>query len=145
MAVQAGARCLEKNMGGKGVLLGGVPGVAGARVVILGGGVVGTQAALIALGMGARVTLLDKSLARLRELDDIMFGRVELVYSSFEALSALVANADLVIGAVLLPGAAAPKLLTREHIASMQAGSVVVDVAIDQGGCFETSRPTTHE
>jgi alanine dehydrogenase len=132
-------------MGGKGVLLGGVPGVAGARVVILGGGVVGTQAALIALGMGARVTLLDKSLARLRELDDIMFGRVELVYSSFEALSALVANADLVIGAVLLPGAAAPKLLTREHIASMQAGSVVVDVAIDQGGCFETSRPTTHE
>jgi alanine dehydrogenase len=144
MAVQAGARCLEKNMGGKGILLGGVPGVAAAKVVVLGGGVVGTQATLIALGMGARVALLDKSLSRLRQLDELFSGRVELVYSSVEPLQKLVADADLVIGAVLLPGAAAPKLLTRANIAAMAPGSVVVDVAIDQGGCFETSRPTTH-
>lgn len=144
LAVQAGAHHLEKAQGGRGVLLGGVPGVAAAKVVIIGGGVVGTQAATMALGMGADVTILDRSLPRLRELDSEFGGRLTTLYSAQATLTEQVLAADLVIGAVLIPGAAAPKLLTREHIANMREGSVVVDVAIDQGGCFETSKATTH-
>ena len=144
LAVQAGAHHLEKAQGGRGVLLGGVPGVAPAKVVIIGGGVVGTQAATVALGMGAEVTVLDRSLPRLRQLDSEFGGRLTTLYSSTATLTEQVLAADLVIGAVLIPGAAAPKLLTREHIAAMREGSVVVDVAIDQGGCFATSKATTH-
>ena len=144
LAVQAGAHHLEKAQGGRGVLLGGVPGVPPAKVVIIGGGVVGTQAATMALGMGADVTVLDRSLPRLRELDSEFGGRLTTLYSSTATLTEQVLAADLVIGAVLIPGAAAPKLLNREHIAQMREGSVVVDVAIDQGGCFETSKATTH-
>ncbi len=144
LAVQAGAHCLEKSRGGAGILLGGVPGVDSAHVVIIGGGIVGDNAAYIAKGMGAHVTILDSSIARLRELDDSYAGRVNCIFSSQAAIEKYVLQADLVIGAVLLAGAAAPKLVSRELVARMRPGSVLVDVAIDQGGCFETSRPTTH-
>jgi alanine dehydrogenase len=145
MAVQAGAHYLEKAHGGSGTLLGGVPGVAPGKVLIVGGGVVGTNSAKIALGMGADVTILDRSLARLRQLDDIFDGRVKTVFSTVDAVDHYTATADLVVGAVLIPGAAAPKLITAEHIKNMKEGSVVVDVAIDQGGCLETAKATTHQ
>ena len=145
MAIQAGAHYLEKAQGGNGTLLGGVPGVAAGNVVIIGGGVVGSNAAKMAVGLGAEVTILDRSLPRLRELDDIFNGRVRTVYSTKDAIAQFSEQADLVIGAVLIPGAAAPKLLTRSHITNMKKGAVVVDVAIDQGGCFETSKATTHQ
>jgi alanine dehydrogenase len=143
MSVQVGARYLEMENGGRGVLLGGVPGVAPAEVVILGGGVVGTNAAKIALGCGSRVTIIDRNLKRLRELDDIFQGRLLTLASNRLTVSEALERADLAIGAVLIPGATAPKLVRRENVAAMKRGSVVVDVAIDQGGCFETSRPTT--
>ena len=144
MSVQVGAHCLEKNQGGSGMLLGGVPGVPAARVVILGGGVAGTNAARMALGMEAHVTVIDKSLERLYELD-LQFGaQLNTIYSTVDSIEQHVAGADLVIGAVLVPGAAAPKLITREMIRRMRPGSVFVDIAIDQGGCAETSRPTSH-
>jgi alanine dehydrogenase len=145
MAIQAGAHNLEKAQGGNGVLLGGVPGVESAKVVVIGGGVVGINAARMAMGMGADVTILDRSLPRLKELDMIFGGRLKTIYSTASAIEALALEADLVIGAVLVPGAAAPKLLSRELISRMKEGAVVVDVAIDQGGCFETSRATTHQ
>ncbi|RUO31539.1 alanine dehydrogenase [Aliidiomarina sedimenti] len=145
MSIQAGAHHLEKAHGGSGTLLGGVPGVAPAEVLVIGGGVVGINAAKMAIGMGADVTILDRSLPRLRELDDIFAGRVKTIYSTVDAIDHYSKTADLVIGAVLIPGAAAPKLLTREHLKNMKPGSVVVDVAIDQGGCFETSKATTHQ
>ena len=144
MAVQVGARCLEKEMGGAGLLLSGVPGVPGARVAVIGGGVVGSNAARIAQGMRARVIVLDRSLHVLDALDREFGGRIATLFATAEAIEQAVAEADLVIGAVLVPGAAAPKLVTRAMIARMRPGSVAVDVAIDQGGCFETSRPTTH-
>ncbi|ASG65838.1 alanine dehydrogenase [Idiomarina sp. X4] len=145
MSIQAGAHYLEKAHGGSGTLLGGVPGVAPGKVLIIGGGVVGTNAAKMAIGLGAEVTILDRSLPRLRELDDIFAGRVQTVYSTVDAIDKYSREADLVVGAVLIPGAAAPKLLTRENIKNMKPGSVLVDVAIDQGGCFETSKATTHQ
>ncbi|GAB3016453.1 alanine dehydrogenase [Bowmanella dokdonensis] len=145
MSIQAGAHYLEKAHGGSGTLLGGVPGVAPGKVLIVGGGVVGTNAAKMALGLGADVTIVDRSLTRLRELDDIFRGQVKTVFSTVDAIEYYSAKADLVVGAVLIPGAAAPKLLTAEHIRSMKEGSVIVDVAIDQGGCFETARATTHQ
>ena len=144
LAVQAGAHYLEKIHGGRGVLLAGVPGVAPGRVAILGGGVVGANAATIATGMGAEVVLLDKSLPRLAELDRQFSGRVQTIYATGGAIEEQVLAADLVIGAVLIPGAAAPKLVTKAMIGKMKPGAVIVDVAIDQGGCFETARPTTH-
>jgi alanine dehydrogenase len=144
MAVQAGAHWLERAQGGSGVLLGGVPGVAPGDVVVIGGGVVGYNAARVASGIGARVTVLDRSPARLTWLDDTFGGRVATVHSTADAIERAVARADLVVGAVLLAGAAAPRLVTRAMLRAMRAGSVVVDVAIDQGGCLETSRPTTH-
>ncbi|MDZ7783507.1 MAG: alanine dehydrogenase [Halioglobus sp.] len=144
LSVQAGAHCLERENGGKGILLGGVPGVNSAHVVVIGGGVVGDNAAYIAKGMGAHVTILDNSVPRLRELDRGYGGRVNCIFSNKASIEKHVLQADLVIGAVLVAGAAAPRLVTRDHIANMQPGAVVVDVAIDQGGCFETSRPTTH-
>ncbi|RMD46669.1 MAG: alanine dehydrogenase [Alphaproteobacteria bacterium] len=144
LAPQAGAWALQRANGGRGVLLGGVPGVPPADVVVIGGGHVGTNAARVAAGMGARVVVLDRSIPRLRQLDELFDGRLETRYASREATAAAVENADLVIGAVLVPGAAAPKLVRREQLARMRPGAVVVDVAIDQGGCFETSRPTTH-
>jgi alanine dehydrogenase len=144
MSIQAGASALEKSHGGRGVLLGGVPGVEPGRVVILGGGTVGNNAAHTAVGIGADVTILDKSLPVLRHLDEIYGGRVKTLYATQDAIERLVLQADLVIGAVLIPGAAAPKLVTRDMLAKMKPGAVIVDVAIDQGGCFETSRPTTH-
>jgi alanine dehydrogenase len=144
MAVQAGAQLLEKPQGGKGLLLGGVPGVAPARVTILGGGVVGTHAAEIALGMGAHVTVLDRNVDALRRLWSQFGTRLGTAFSSRDSIERHVARADLVIGGVLVPGASAPLLVSRRMIASMEPGSVVVDVAIDQGGCFETSHPTTH-
>ena len=144
MSVQVGAHCLEKEQGGAGVLLGGVPGVAPAKVVVLGGGVSGTNAARMAVGLEASVTIIDKSLPRLKELD-LQFGpRATTLFATVEAIEQQVLAADLVIGAVLVPGAAAPKLVTREMVRQMRPGSVLVDIAIDQGGCFETSRPTTH-
>ncbi|RUO79322.1 alanine dehydrogenase [Pseudidiomarina taiwanensis] len=145
MSIQAGAHNLEKVRGGSGTLLGGVPGVEPGKVLIIGGGVVGTQAAKMAVGLGADVTILDRSLPRLRQLDDLFGGRVKTLYSTEDAIDRLSREADLVVGAVLIPGAAAPKLLTREHIRNMKPGSVLVDVAIDQGGCFETSKATTHQ
>jgi len=145
MAVQAGATALEKVHGGRGVLLGGVPGIAPGRVVVIGGGVVGANAAQMAVGLGAEVTVLDRSHDVLERLDTHFRGRVRTLYSTATVLARAVAEADLVIGAVLIPGAAAPKLVTREMLRTMAPGSVVVDVAIDQGGCFETSRPTTHD
>lgn len=144
MAVQVGAHCLEKEQGGAGILLGGVPGVAPAQVVVLGGGVVGTNAARLALGLGARVTIIDKSLPRLRHLDEAFGGRMLTRYATLDAIETLVPQADLLIGAVLIPGAAAPRLVSAEMVAAMRPGSVIVDVAIDQGGCIATSRPTSH-
>ena len=144
MAVQEGAKYLEKANGGRGVLLGGVPGVAPARVSIIGGGVVGANAAKIAAGMGARVKLLDKSLERLRYLDDIFGGRLETIYANPLTIRAAAREADLLIGAALIPGAKAPRLVTRQMVSEMKPGAVIVDVSVDQGGCVETSRPTTH-
>jgi alanine dehydrogenase len=144
MAVQVGARCLEKEAGGAGILLSGVPGVPGARVTVLGGGVVGSNAARIAAGMRAKVTVLDRNPRVLDALDREFGGRVATLFATAEAVEQAVVEADLVIGAVLVPGAAAPRLVTRAMVAAMRPGSVLVDVAIDQGGCFETSRPTTH-
>lgn len=144
MSIQAGAHCLEMAQGGSGILLGGVPGVAAANVVVLGGGVVGTNAVRMAMGMEARVIVLDKSLTRLRELDFQFGSKLNTVYATADAIEHYVASADLVVGAVLVPGAASPKLVSRAMLATMRPGSVLVDVAIDQGGCFETSRPTTH-
>jgi len=144
LAIQAGATALQKANGGRGVLLGGVPGVAPGRVAVLGGGVVGLNAARMAVGLGAEVTIIDRSLPRLRQLDDIFGGRVRTRYATVEAVEEECLAADVVVGAVLIPGAAAPKLVGREMLAEMKKGAVLVDVAIDQGGCFETSRPTTH-
>jgi len=145
LSIQVGAHCLEKSAGGSGVLLGGVPGVAPGKVVIIGGGVVGYNAVRVAVGLGARVIVLDRSLEVLGHLDKRFGSQIETVYSSPDNIRRQLVDADLVIGSVLIPGAAAPKLVTREHLRQMQPGSVVVDVAIDQGGCFETSRPTTHD
>jgi len=142
--VQVGAHCLEKAQGGSGMLLGGVPGVAAARVVIIGGGVSGTNAARMAMGMEAHVTVIDRSLDRLYELDMQFGAMLNTIYSTVDAIERHVIGADLVIGAVLVPGAAAPKLVTREMVRQMRPGSALVDIAIDQGGCFETSRGTTH-
>ena len=144
MSIQAGASALEKAHGGRGVLLGGVPGVLPAKVVVIGGGVVGFNAAQMAVGMGADVTILDRDPAVLERLDSHFQGRARTLYSGRAALAAEVAGADLVIGAVLVPGAAAPKLVTRDMLGTMKPGAVLVDVAIDQGGCFETSKATTH-
>jgi len=144
MSVQVGAAYLEKEHGGRGLLLGGVPGVPPGNVCIIGGGIVGTNAAKIALGMGAKVTLIDLNLNRLRELDDIFNGRVFTVASNSYNIERAVCEADLVIGGVLIPGAAAPKIVTRAMVAKMKKGAVIVDVAIDQGGCIETAHPTTH-
>src|SRR5207247_4800537 len=139
LASQAGAYFLEKPFGGRGLLLGGVPGVAPGRVVVIGGGIVGYNAAVIALGLGAQVTILERSIDRMRHLEEILSGRVSLLMASSLQIAASVEDADLVVGAVLIPGALAPKLVPREMIAGMKAGAVVVDVAIDQGGCFATS------
>ncbi|MDQ3523979.1 MAG: alanine dehydrogenase [Chloroflexota bacterium] len=144
MSVQVGAHYLERTNGGVGTLLGGVPGVPGAEVVVIGGGVVGTNAARIALGMGANVTIVDLNIERLRYLDDVLHDRVHTLASSRKSIADAVARADLVIGSVLIPGARAPKLVTADMVENMTPGSVMVDVAIDQGGCFETSRPTSH-
>jgi alanine dehydrogenase len=144
LAAQAGAYFLEKPLGGRGLLLGGVPGVAPGRVIVIGGGAVGYNAAIIAIGLGAQVTILERSIDRMRYLDEILSGRVSLVMSSSLQIAESIADADVVIGAVLIPGALAPKLVTRDMIREMKPGAVVVDVAIDQGGCFETSKPTTH-
>ncbi|MBI3453181.1 MAG: alanine dehydrogenase [Rhodospirillales bacterium] len=144
MSIQAGAHCLEMAQGGRGMLLGGVPGVAAAKVAVIGGGVVGANAARMALGLQAQVTILDRSLTRLKELDDLFAGRVQTLYATSEAVEHSVIEADVVIGAVLVPGAAAPKRVTRALLAKMKRGAVLVDVSIDQGGCFETSKPTTH-
>ncbi|HUB82270.1 MAG TPA: alanine dehydrogenase [Bryobacteraceae bacterium] len=144
MSVQVGAQYLEKPNGGRGILIGGVPGVAPANVVILGGGIVGTNAAKIAVGMGAHVTIIDRNLNRLRQLDDIFNGEVVTLASNVWTISENLKTADLVVGAVLIPGASAPRLVKREMIATMKRGAVMVDVAIDQGGCFETSHATTH-
>lgn len=145
LAIQAGAHSLEQAQGGRGMLLGGVPGVAPAHVVVIGGGVVGINAARMAMGAGARVVVLDKSIERLVELDNLFGPRLETLYATAESIEHRARNADLVIGAVLVPGAAAPRLVTRELLGKMQHRAVIVDVAIDQGGCFETSRPTTHD
>jgi len=145
LAPQVGAWALQKANGGRGVLMGGVPGVGPAEVVVIGGGVVGTQAARIAAGMGADVTVLDRSLPRLRYLDDVYRRVFKTRYASADATADLITRADMVIGAVLIPGAAAPKLVTRAQLSTMKPGAVIVDVAIDQGGCFETSKATTHE
>jgi alanine dehydrogenase len=144
LAAQAGAYFLEKPLGGRGLLLGGVPGVAPGRVMIIGGGMVGYNAAVIAIGLGANVTILERSLDRMRHLEEVLSGRVSLVMSSSLQIEESVQEADVVIGAVLIPGALAPKLITREMVAGMKEGAVLADVAIDQGGCAETSRPTTH-
>ena len=144
MSVQVGASYLERERGGRGILLGGVPGVPPAHVTILGGGIVGTNAARIALGFGAKVTLIDANMNRLRELDDIFGGRLYTLASNSYNISHATREADLVIGAVLIPGATAPKLVTRAMVAEMKKGAVIVDVAIDQGGCVETARPTSH-
>ena len=145
MAVQEGAKYLEKLYGGRGVLLGGVPGVAPAKVVILGGGIVGINAAKMAAGLGAKVTVLDLSLERLRYLSDVMPANVTLIYSNRHNILEQISTADLVVGAVLIPGAVAPRLIRREDLKTMQPGSVIVDVAIDQGGCVETIKATTHD
>ena len=145
MSIQEGAKYLEKPMGGRGILLGGVPGVKPANVLILGGGIVGTQAAKMAAGMGANVTILDINISRLRELDDILPLNVDTVFSNEYNIRQLVADADLIVGAVLIPGAKAPHLVTRDMLKIMKPGTVLVDVAVDQGGCIETCKPTTHE
>ncbi|MFL5982813.1 MAG: alanine dehydrogenase [Gaiellaceae bacterium] len=144
LAAQAGAYFLEKPLGGRGLLLGGVPGVAPGRVLVIGGGMVGYNAAVIALGLGANVTILERSLDRMRHLEEVLSGRVSLVMSSTLQIEESVKDADVVIGAVLIPGAVAPKLITRDMVRGMKQGAVLADVAIDQGGCAETSRPTTH-
>jgi alanine dehydrogenase len=144
LAIEAAGAALQRHAGGRGVLLGGVPGVPPARVVVIGGGVVGTHAARMAAGLGAEVTILDRSLPRLRELDELFGGRVRTRFSTIDAVESEVFTADVVIGAVLIPGASAPKLVTRQMLGSMRRGAVIVDVAIDQGGCFETSKATTH-
>jgi len=144
-SIQQGAKYLEKPQGGKGILLGGVPGVRPANVLILGGGVVGTQAAYMAAGLGANVTILDINLNRLRYLADVMPANVTTQFSNKHAITELLPSADLVIGAVLVPGAAAPKLIKRDYLKNMRPGSVIVDVAVDQGGCCETTRPTYHD
>jgi alanine dehydrogenase len=135
---------LQKPAGGSGVLLGGVPGVAAGKVLVIGGGIVGANAARMAVGLGADVTIIDRSIGRLRQLDDIFGGRIKTVFSTVDAIERNVVRSDLVIGAVLVPGAAAPKLVTHKMIKQMRPGSVLVDIAIDQGGCFETSKATTH-
>ncbi|MFZ5468346.1 MAG: alanine dehydrogenase [Myxococcota bacterium] len=145
MSIQVGAACLEKEHGGKGILLGGVPGVRRGRVAIIGGGVVGTNAAKIAVGMGAEVTILDLNLNQLTYLDDVFLGRVATLASDSESIARTVREADLVVGAVLIPGGKAPRLVSEELIAQMSPGSVVVDVAVDQGGCIATCKPTTHD
>ena len=144
LSIQAGANCLQKVNGGSGVLLGGVPGVEPGKVVVIGGGVAGLNAADMAVGLGADVTILDRSLPRLGYINDIFGGRVHTIYSTKHELERCVLMADLVIGAVLIPGASAPKLVSAQNVRDMRAGSVLVDISIDQGGCFETSRPTTH-
>ena len=144
MSVQEGAKYLEKPMGGRGILLGGVPGVKPAEVVVLGGGIVGTQAAKMAAGMGAHVTIMDISIPRLRQLDDIMPANVQTLYSNGYNIKQAIRTADLVIGGVLIPGAKAPHLITKEMLKLMKKGAVLVDVAVDQGGCFETTKATTH-
>lgn len=144
MAIQVGAHYLEKMSGGRGILLGGVPGVPAARVVIIGGGVVGTNAAKIAVGMGAHVTIIDNNLDRLRELDDIFLSKISTLASSAYMIHDAISDADLIVGAVLVPGAAAPRLVTRSMLKDVPNGSVIVDVAVDQGGCIETTHPTTH-
>ena len=144
LSIQSGAYHLQKANGGRGVLLGGVPGVAPGKVVIIGGGVSGTNAADMAIGLGADVTILDRSLPRLREIDDIWGGRIRTVYSTKYEIDRLVCDADLVVGAVLIAGAAAPKLVSARNVKDMHPGAVMVDISIDQGGCFETSRSTTH-
>jgi len=144
MSVQVGAHCLEKEQGGLGILLGGVPGVAAAKVVILGGGVSGTNAARMAMGLEAHVTVIDRSLPRLYELDMQFGSQLHTLFSTVENIEREVVSADLLIGAVLVPGAAAPKLVRRQLVRAMKPGSVIVDISIDQGGCIETSRPTTH-
>jgi alanine dehydrogenase len=145
MSVQEGAKYLEKPMGGRGILLGGVPGVQPAEVIVLGGGVVGTHAAKMAAGLGAHVSMFDISLPRLRQLDDIMAANVDTVFSNEYNIRQAVQKADLIIGAVLIPGAKAPNLITKDMLKTMRPGTVMVDVAVDQGGCFETTHPTTHE
>jgi alanine dehydrogenase len=145
MSIQAAAHALEKEKGGRGVLLGGVPGVAAADVTVIGGGVVGVNAARMALGLGATVNILDRSMDRLKELDTLFGPRLRTIYSTKDALEKYVLHADVVVGAVLIPGAAAPKLVTRDMVKEMKRGAVLVDVSIDQGGCFETSRATTHQ
>ena len=145
MSIQAGAHALEKAQGGSGVLLGGVPGVKPAEVLVIGGGVVGINAARMAMGMNAHVTILDRSLSRLKELDELYGDRLTTIYSTHDAIEERLPYTDLVIGAVLIPGAAAPKLVSRKQLSLMRPGSVLVDVAIDQGGCFETSHATTHQ
>jgi alanine dehydrogenase len=144
LAIEAAGTALQRHNGGRGLLIGGVPGVPAARIVVIGGGVVGTHAARMAAGLGAEVTILDRSLPRLRQLDELFAGRVRTRFSTIEAVEQEVFAADVVIGAVLVPGASAPKLVKRSMLGSMRKGSVIVDVAIDQGGCFETSHPTTH-
>ena len=144
LSIQAGATALQKTNGGRGVLLGGVPGVPPGKVAVIGGGVVGLHAARMAVGLGADVTILDRSIPRLRQLDELFSGRVHTCYSTVEALEEECFSADIVVGAVLIPGAAAPKLVSREMLSGMEKGAVLVDVAIDQGGCFETSHATTH-
>jgi alanine dehydrogenase len=144
MAIQVGAHYLEKMSGGRGILLGGVPGVPAARVVIIGGGVVGTNAAKIAVGMGAHVTIIDNNLDRLRELDDIFLSKISTLASSAYMIHDAISQADLIVGAVLVPGAAAPKLVTKSMLKDVPNGAVIVDVAVDQGGCIETTHPTTH-
>mgnify|MGYP002129029881 CR=1 FL=1 len=145
MSIQAGAAALEKSHGGRGVLLGGVPGVEPGRVVVLGGGTVGNNAAHTSVGIGADVTIVDKSLAVLRHLDEVYGGRVKTLYATRDAIESVLPHADLVIGAVLIPGAAAPKLISKAQLKELKPGAALVDVAIDQGGCFETSRATTHQ
>ena len=144
LAIEAAGQAMRRSEGGAGILLGGVPGVAAGRVTVLGGGVVGTHAARMAVGLGAEVTIVDRSIPRLRQLDDMFNGRVRTRYSTLETIDHEISVADAVIGAVLIPGASAPRLVTREMLKRMKPGAVLVDVAIDQGGCFETSRPTTH-
>jgi len=144
LSIEAGANAMKKYNGGRGILMGGVPGVAPARVVVLGGGVVGTHAARMAVGLGAEVTILDRSLPRLRQLDELFQGRVRTLYSNIDTVEKEVSAADCIVGAVLIPGAAAPKLVTRKMLGLMKPNTVLVDVAIDQGGCFETSHATTH-
>jgi len=144
LAIEAAGAALRRHAGGRGLLIGGVPGVQPARVVVIGGGVVGTHASRTAVGLGAEVTILDRSIGRLRELDELFEGRVRTRFSTIDAVEEEVFAADVVIGAVLVPGASAPKLVSRSMLGSMRKGAVIVDVAIDQGGCFETSHPTTH-